>query len=231
MASAVVRTPNGALKTALSSWPGRWKREQPPPSCAALLAPSESAACETAARALATLQRAVDGPDTTWIAPAADLALAAQRATDHLRRKGFSELLSTRENPNPDASASHTLQGDASGPQSGSAAPKPSSAAEDHAGHDHHASRKHDNPTLAGILSYSRLSSLALRQLGVHLEHGEPLGRRRALDALRRLSVEQPRWSALESLVKEAELLETDPSVKSELAALAAQLRKNRNRP
>jgi hypothetical protein len=229
----VPRTPNAAArKTAVSSWPGRWKREQPPPSCAALLAPPESAACETAARALATLQRAVDGPDTTWIAPAADLALAAQRATDHLRRKGFSELLSTRENTTPDASAPRTSEsaGGASRPRSGSAAPKPSNAAEDHAGHDHHPSRKHDNPTLAGILSYSRLSSLALRQLGVHLEHGEPLERRRALDALRRLSVEQPRWSALESLVKEAELLETDPGVRSELAALAAQLRKNRNR-
>lgn len=215
------------MKRALAPWPARWKQEKPPPDCRPLLGTAEQAACATTASALLALQRSAERSPTDLLHPATDLALAARLATEALRRAGFSELLAERDEttePRPSSDAS-------AGPKVPYPSPSGSSDIPSALPGHHHSSRKHDNPTLSAIVAYSRLSSLALRQLAIYLELGSPDVRRRAFARLNRLAGEEPRWGELRALVREAELLEPDPTLRSDLAKLGSQLRKNRRNP
>jgi hypothetical protein len=82
----------------------------------------------------------------------------------------------------------------------------------------------HSNPTLAAIREYARLASLALRQIATYLERGPREVRAQALAELLRLGQEQPRWSALEAIAREALLTERDPELEQSLKKLVARL-------
>lgn len=89
--------------------------------------------------------------------------------------------------------------------------------------HDHHEplERQQSSPHLRAISAYSRLSALALRQLGVYLQHGSPELRGAALQRLERLSSEQRQWESLRALAAEAALMERDTDLQRRLLVLA----------
>lgn len=186
--------------------------------------------CAQAARALERLQQSFQRPtpEETRLRNAAELALAAQRATEQLRASGLSELLAERRALSPSApSASGSAPPPPSSAPAATSAPKapasaPSAPLDPHA-HAH--AQEHQNPTLDAILAYGRLASLALRTIATYLEHGPPETRRRALAELTRLADARPRWSALAALVKEARLVEADPELERKLEGLESRLR------
>jgi hypothetical protein len=226
------------FETELARWPARWAGVEPPTDCAALLAAADAKLCSEAGAALAGVQKALAEPGRPGVLRAAStLALAAQRAAEKLRRKGLAELMPEagtqprRAPPFPSASASpgiarppHTGPSPAREPIG--AAP-PASAQRPHALDEHAhgaAENVHSNPTFAAIREYSRLASLALRQIATYLEHGPRGVRAQALTELVRLGQEQPRWSALEALAREALLTERDPELVRGLEKLVARL-------
>lgn len=214
----------GRLERALAPWPDRWKRESPPPECAELLNPPERAVCATAEEALAVVQRASARSPADLLKPVTDLALAAHRTTGALRLAGFSELLANREERDRDPHGKPDTISDTD------ASPRVPAADTDPRRPDAdleiaRARRKHQNPTLSAIVAYSRLASLALRQLAVYLEFGPKSLRRRTLNGLSRLAAEEPRWRELVALVRQAALLEHDPELRKDLEKLQGQLR------
>lgn len=215
----------------LSPWPERWKRQEPPPDCAALLTPAEGAPCETTKRALLRLQEAARHPSPELLEPAAELALSAERAVDALRRSGLAALLTGREESDAAAAPSASIHEPSARPRAAGPPASVSGSSEPWESHSHNDSaRKHDNPALGALVAYSRLSNLALRQISAYLEHGPIRVRTRALGTLTRLGAEQPRWAGLEAIAQQAHLLESDPALREGLAELTGQLRKNRRR-
>lgn len=201
------------LAAELATWPARWTSIDAPPSCEPLLAQDERAPCLATLKGLEA-QRALktEAPPTRVMEHAASLALAAQRATVHLRSAGLRQLLDDRQaRPAPAGSAA---------PRSSAAKPATSGSP---LGHEHHPAleRQQSSPHLRAISAYSRLSGLALRQLGVYLQHGSPELRAAALQKLERLSSEQRQWESLRALAAEAALMERDTELKRRLLALA----------
>lgn len=206
------------LAAELASWPARWTSIEAPPSCEPLLSQDERASCLATLRALEA-QRALkaEAPAARVMEHAVTLALAAQRATVHLRSAGLRQLLDDRH---------------AQPPPAGSAAPRSSAVVKPATSgspldHEHHPplERQQSSPHLRAISAYSRLSSLALRQLGVYLQYGPPELRTAALQKLERLSSEQRQWESLRALAAEAALLERDPDRKRRLLALAKSMK------
>lgn len=156
--------------------------------------------------------------DALWLREASELSLAAQRAAERLRKKGIGALM---PDPTDRAEPKRAAQSDrASSSSSSRAASQPTPSAH----HDHDHQRKLDNPELNAILAYSRVSALSLRQLATFLEYGPRPVRARAVAELARLGGEQPQWAKLESLAREAHLIERDPELKGELAKLVTSL-------
>lgn len=56
-----------------------------------------------------------------------------------------------------------------------------------------------------------------MRNLGAYLEYAELPVRRAAFEIVKHLRLEHPQWPLLDHLVREAWLLESDPSLKREL--------------
>ena len=163
------------------------------------------------------------------IQKSAALALAAERAAEKLRQSGLKELFS-EERASPASSARASKAHGPPAPPGFTpqrAAPKTAASALAHH-HEHSEPLEATNPTLTAILEYSRLSSLALRQLAIYLEQGPRGTRAEALRELVRLGHEAPRWKNLESLAREARLTETDPELQRDLDKLVAYMRAER---
>lgn len=185
------------------------------PDCTPLLEKeADRATCLSARTDVSALTSAISrgAPPGEQLPLAATAALSAQRAAQRLRESGVARLFEDRP-PAPLPSASSAAR--AAAPQRKLSLPGAAASAR---------VRSQGSRDLDAISAYARISTLALRDLATYLEFGPLPLRRQALAELQRLAREEPHWAGLRALVNEALLVESDASLKRDLARLREQL-------
>jgi len=174
--------------------------------------------CQAAQRALAAIATEPATTPALALTALAPAALALVRLSQRLRYLSLAELAERR------------IEGDA-GVTPGPSAPVGSASdparlarsAGKHSTHtEPHAFELGDGP-IAQLMERSiRLERNLIRNIGAYLEYGPLPARRAAFDALERLRAEHPGWPALEHLLQEAAVLESDAELKAALRRLGA---------
>jgi len=176
--------------------------------------------CQSAERALAVIS---DEPEANTVETSlkrlAPTALALARLSERLRYLSLAEL------------AERHVEGDAgaapSPSASGAIAGALAAATRAHDGqHALHAEQRavvlNESPIAQRLLVSMRLEGDVIRNLGAYLEYGPLPVRRAAFNTVEQLRAEHPRWPALDHLLREAVVLESDPTLKGQLRQLSA---------
>jgi hypothetical protein len=209
------------LDTELAAWREKLLEIAPLPSCTDVLSQtSERALCTAAAAEIESLKAEVtrNAPHAQLMRRAAEAALATERACEKLRFASLSAIGQPNVLRERGAAASaSTSRNDVVAP-SASVLRKPGS-------HGQLAAKLGEHPSYIVLEAYRKPSKLALRYLGIFLQSAPLATRRLAAEECVRLAEVRPGWPAFTNLVAESALLETDPSLKASLQALATRLR------
>ncbi|HET7544867.1 MAG TPA: hypothetical protein VFK05_33600 [Polyangiaceae bacterium] len=175
--------------------------------------------CQAAESALALLAGPPPATPEAALTRLAASALSLARLADRLRYLSLEELTKQR-----------LVAGD------GGVAPKPSASGavagalsavaraqrEHGAGHaEHPAVALSEGPVSQLLGVTARLERDVLRNIGAYLEYGPTPVRHAALDTVKGLHAEHPKWPSLEHLLREAAVLEADPELKQALRDLS----------
>ena len=221
------------LTAALGDWKNRWQNELAPPSCDTVLTrPDERSLCTAAAAALVQVQShaaTLDGSDDALRA-AAELSRRAGAAAKKLRYRDM-EYMGTEGLSLPGLAPSGSAS--TAGPAP-SGLPKmpphplalstvhqhPSPSASADAGVE--AGERRDDPFKPVLRVYARLEVEALRYLAAFLELAPLATRQSALGELEKLWEESAGRPShpLQQIVRQASLLEGDPTFKARLKKL-----------
>jgi hypothetical protein len=201
-----------------------WKSEPSLGECSvALHEKDDLELCQAARNALAVLTRDPEAPLERALPALENGALSLARLSKRLRYLSLGELSKKR------------LAGDAGAPTLPAAPPArgplpgPSNRLREHG--QRGAFVLNDGPISQAMATSVRLERDTLRNLGAYLEYAELPARRSAFATAKRLHEQHPEWPLLARLLREAALLETDPDLKSQLAALSASAQPSEAHP
>lgn len=202
-----------------------WQEKPTLGNCADILhEKADEALCPAASNALGAVEAL--GPDTTpdRVLPVlADAALSLVRLLERARYLNFQELGRRR------------LEGDAGAPAgaAGSAPPRvpsaPKASAEARSApragrallRERESLKLVDSPVSHLVQDTARLERELLRHFAAYLEYGPLPVRQAAFDAAKALHAQHLRWPALNHMLREAAILETDSALKQNLTELA----------
>ena len=175
--------------------------------------------CQAAQSALSALTAEPAATAELALARLAPAALALARLSQRMRYLSLAELAQRRVEADAGAApAGSAATAAASGPP-----PLPRLPKGKHALHAHAEQQalELDGP-VAQLLAVSiRLEHDVIRNLGAYLEYGPLLVRRAAFDTAKRMRAEHPEWPALDHLLQEAAVLESDPDLRRDLRQLS----------
>jgi len=194
-----------------------WAKKPSLPECLKVLHEAGDAElCNTAASALLALEVLPADAASERLVPAlADGSLALARLSQRARYQSLVEISQRR------------MTGDAGAPPASSASATalralhpPRSPLATH--QEQPVLDLNDGPASQLLATVLRLERDTLRNLGAYLEYAPAPERRLALNAVKQLRATRPQWQQLDKLIREAMLLEADPALKQDLAALVA---------
>jgi hypothetical protein len=203
------------LQTELTRAQARWKSKPSLGDCSAALHEKEDLElCEAANSALTVLEQNRELVGESALPALENSALSLARLSKRLRFLSLGELSKKR------------LAGDAG-------APMPPASPSGHGPirgllsrqqeHGHRGIFELGDGPISRLMGTSvRLEHDAVRNLGAYLEYAELPVRRTAFSTVKRLHEQHPEWPLLAQLLREATLLESDPELKAQLAALSA---------
>ncbi|MEP7049852.1 MAG: hypothetical protein ABJB12_05840 [Pseudomonadota bacterium] len=202
-----------------------WAAKPTLPECTKLLHETGDAElCNAAGSALSDIEAlSADAPSERILPVLGNGSLALARLSQRARYQSLTEISQRR------------VTADAGAPPaaSGSAIPLrrihlPQSPFAAH--QEHPAIEQNDGPAAQFLAAVLRLERDTLRNLGAYLEYSSLTERRAALGVVKQLRETRPQWQQLDRLIREAMLLESDPSLKQELSELAASALPRGNR-
>jgi hypothetical protein len=206
----------------------RWQSKPNLDECPKLLhKDGDAALCRAAQSALTAIEQLEPGSPVERILPVlADGALALARLSERVRLQSLAELGERRV-----TGASAATPAASRPAASGSVAPAtkpallkpqaPPPAPSDHPA-EAHALELGESPVGRFLPVVLRLERDALRNLGAYLEYAPLAARRAAFDTVKQLHATHPQWALLDHMIREAALLESDPTQKLALKELAA---------
>ncbi len=206
----------------------RWQTKPSLGDCAPAL--KEKADLELCQAAASTLAAIIAEPTATpereliLLAPG---ALALARLSQRMRYLSLAEL------------AQRHVAGDAGVapvPSASSAARTLAALSQLHkgqrSGHPEQPALELDDGPISQLMQRSiRLERDVIRDFGAYLEYGPLPLRRATFDTVKRLRAEHPQWPALDHLLREAAVLESDADLKADLRQLSASGAPPRARP
>jgi hypothetical protein len=217
------------LEKSIQDWTKRWNDFTPLPTCEKLLQEGDLQHCTAADAALTALKTAVAEakPQQELMHAAAELALAAEQANERLRAVMMEKA--NKEGATPGAKPPAGGVKPPTPPATPKAAPPGSAgkaplAAERLRGRDGGAPTP-PNPDNAIVEAYGRAARLALRYLSTYLQYGPLPTRQAAYAEFEQLSNKRPAWPGLLRSLREASLMEKDPTLSTKLKDLVSKLR------
>lgn len=182
------------LQEELTRASSRWQARPSVGDCGATLKEkSDRELCQLAETALTQVTGAPASTPEATLARLAPAALALARLSERLRYLSLLELAERR------------VEGAAG------------------AGHGEQREVKLDESPVSRQLEVAiRLERDVIRNLGAYLEYGPLSVRRAAFDSSKELHAQHPRWPALDRLLSEASVLESDAALKRDLQGLSA---------
>jgi hypothetical protein len=203
------------FQTELTRARARWKGKPTLGECSIALHEKEDLdLCQAARGALAVLEQDPDAPLESALPALENGALSLARLSKRLRFLSISELSKKRMTGDAGAPTTHaapSAHGIFRGPAKRQQEP------------GHRGTFELSDGPISQLMATSvRLERDVVRNLGAYLEYAELPVRRTALATVKRLREQHPQWPLLTQLVREAALLESDPDLKGQLAALSA---------
>ena len=210
----------GHLQEELTRANARWQSRPNLGDCAtALKEKDDLELCEAAQSSLTAITVAPAATPHAALAVLAPGALALARLSERLRYLSLEELGQRR------------IEGDAGAPRT-EPAPGAVASALAAAPHAHkkeraaHAEERtlqlSESPVSQQLSLTTRLERDVIRNIGGYLEYGSLPVRRQAFETVKSLHAQRPRWPALEHLLRESAVLETDDALKRDLQQLTA---------
>jgi hypothetical protein len=188
----------------------RWQAKPNLDECPSVLhKDGDAALCHTAASALSAVEQLDPSLPVERILPVlADGSLALARLSERARYQSLAEIGEKR------------VTGDAGAP----APPKPTAAKPSPSAitppKEQHALELTESPAGKFLPVVLQLERDTLRNLGAYLEYAPLDERRAALSSVKQLRETHPQWPLLDHLIREAALLESEPSQKRALQEL-----------
>jgi hypothetical protein len=175
--------------------------------------------CQAAASALAALTAEPAQAPELMLTRLEPSALTLARLSERTRYLSLAELAQRRMDG--DAGALPAPPG-SSATAAGSALPAHLQKGERAAHHEQHTLELGDGPVSKLMERSTQLERDVLRNLGAYLEYGPLPVRRAAFDTIKRLCAVHPEWPALDRLLHEAVVLESDAALQLDLRQLSA---------
>ena len=184
-------------------------------SCVALSEKADFELCQAANAALATLEAEPDAPAERALPALEQGALTLERLSKRARFLSLGELAKKRVADG--VGAPPPL------PTTSAPSPRAKPTTSGRPGLGMHSSFELGDGPLSRLTNDStRLERDAVRNLAAYLEYAELPVRRSAFAAFERLHEQHGQWPLLAQRLNEASLLEADPALKADLAALSA---------
>jgi len=208
------------LQAELTRANARWQSKPSLGECAtALKEKSDLELCESAKSALAAITAAPAETADAALTTLVPGALALGRLSERLRYLSLEELGQRR------------IEGDAGAARSerapGAVASALAAASHAHQGEraphaEERAVQLSESPISQQLSLTMRLERDVIRNLGAYLEYGSLPVRRAAFESVKSLHAQRPRWPALDHLLRESAVLETDDALRRDLQQLSA---------